>query len=89
MPAGEDADNRTSAWNDRLPMRMASEPLTSAREIDSRSDNGIRVRLLWCEGDGRLFVVVNDHGAGEAFSVEVPPGERALDVFHHPYAYRA
>jgi hypothetical protein len=26
---------------------------------------------------------------GDAFSVEVRDDERALDVFHHPYAYAA
>jgi hypothetical protein len=41
----------------------------------------------WCESDGRVFVAVNDHGTGEAFSVEVPDDERPLQVFRHPYAY--
>ena len=31
-----------------------------------------------------MFVAVNDHKTGEAFSVEVPDGERALHVFDHP-----
>jgi len=30
-----------------------------------------------------------DGRTGDAFSVEVRDGERALDVFHHPYAYAA
>jgi hypothetical protein len=59
----------------------------STRELDSRTNDGLRVRLLWCESDGRVFVAVNDHRTGEAFSVEVPDDERPLQVFRHPYAY--
>jgi hypothetical protein len=53
-----------------------------AREID-----GIQVRLLWCKDQDRVFVAVNDHKTGEAFSVDIPDGEPALQVFHHPFAY--
>ena len=66
---------------------MTPELLTSMRELHSRLHSGLHVRLLWCEGDGRVFVAVNDHRTGDAFSVEVPEGERALQVFEHPYAY--
>jgi hypothetical protein len=80
----------TPIRNTRIsPRLMTPELLTSTRELDSRTNNGIRVRLMWCESDGRLFVTVNDHKTGEAFSVEVPDIERALSVFHHPYAYAA
>jgi hypothetical protein len=34
-----------------------------------------------------VFVAVNDHRTGDAFSVEVPENQRALQVFDHPYAY--
>jgi hypothetical protein len=69
-------------WRDDMTPRL----LTSMRELHSRINGGIRVRLLWCESDGRVFVAVNDHNTGEAFSVQVRDGERALQVFHHPYA---
>ena len=59
------------------------------RELDSRENDGIQVRLLWCEGNGRVFVAVNDRKSGDAFSIEVPKGGRALQMFHHPYAYAA
>lgn len=59
----------------------------SARELDSRSSDGIYVRLLWHPDDGHVSVAVNDAKTGEAFEVMVPDGERALDVFHHPYVY--
>ena len=39
--------------------------------------------------DWRVWVAVSDSKTGEAFSVPVGDDERALDVFHHPYAYAA
>jgi hypothetical protein len=36
-----------------------------------------------------VFVAVKDMKIGEAFSVEVPRSERALQVFDHPYVYAA
>jgi len=66
---------------------MTTETLTSLRELHSRTADGILVRLLWCEVEGRVFVSVDDNKTGEAFSVEVPEGERALHVFAHPFAY--
>jgi hypothetical protein len=59
------------------------------RELDSRTTDGIEVRLLWSEHDGRVLVAVSDSKTGDAFSIEVREGDRAMDVFHHPYAYRA
>ncbi|MGO9886680.1 MAG: hypothetical protein ACLP4R_25825 [Solirubrobacteraceae bacterium] len=32
---------------------------------------------------------VTDAKTGEAFDLPVREGERALEVFHHPYAYAA
>ena len=60
-----------------------------ARELDSRTSDGIHVQLLWHSLDGHVSVAVNDTKTGEAFELEVRPGHRALDVFHHPYAYAA
>jgi hypothetical protein len=59
------------------------------RELDTRESDGIEVRMLWRAHDDRVLVAVNDARTGEAFSVAVRAGERALDVFHHPYAYAA
>lgn len=66
---------------------MTAEMLDSMRELHSRTADGILVRLLWRQNDGRLFVAVTDDKTGEAFSLEVPKGQRALQVFDHPYAY--
>jgi hypothetical protein len=59
------------------------------RELDHRSHDGIDVQLLWREDDDRAIVKVADAKTGERFSIEVPDGERALNVFHHPYAFAA
>jgi hypothetical protein len=59
------------------------------RELDSRTFDGIEVRLLWSEHDGRVLVAVNDSKTGDSFSLEVHEDERAMDVFQHPYAYAA
>jgi len=57
------------------------------RELDSRFRDGIDVRLLWDSEDGRVMVAVTDTRTGEVFEIDVPDHARALDVFHHPYAY--
>ena len=59
----------------------------SARMLASRVSDGIEVDLWW--EPGRVWVAVIDTKTGEAFSVPVGEDERALDVFNHPYAYRA
>jgi hypothetical protein len=63
--------------------------LHSMRELAVRTGDGIEVRLLWCGGDGRLAVHVFDARCGHVFVVDVRDGGRAMDVFHHPYAYAA
>ena len=68
---------------------MNAEPLVSMQELDSRVDDGIHVRLLWSRHDDRTTVSVLDTKTGDSFHIGVRPDERALDVFHHPYAYAA
>ncbi len=68
---------------------MSRQIPTSLHELDSRMNDGIHVRLLWCESENRVVVAVNDTRNDEAFCVEVRNGERALEVFRHPYAYAA
>jgi hypothetical protein len=58
-------------------------------ELDHRASDGIHVWLPWSEGDGRVLVAVADEQFDERFTIEVPEGVRALEVFHHPYAYAA
>jgi hypothetical protein len=61
-------------------------PATTA-ELDHRVSDGIHVRLLWSPEDDRVLVAVSDARTGDEFTVEVADRSRALDVFHHPYAY--
>lgn len=58
------------------------------RELAHRVGDGFEATLLWSEHDGRLTVVVNDWRADERFEVEAR-ADNALDVFHHPFAYRS
>jgi hypothetical protein len=58
------------------------------RELAHRVGDGFEATLLWGEDDGTLTVVVNDWRTDERFEVEAR-ADNALDVFNHPFAYRA
>ena len=62
--------------------------MTSAatRELAHRSGDGIEVSLRWTRRTDIVTVVVGDLRTGESFAFAVPP-DRALDAFHHPFAY--
>jgi hypothetical protein len=66
---------------------MTTHTTAELRELDQRVSDGIDVRLLWRPSDDRALVSVSDAKTGEAFTIEVGAGQRALDVFHHPFAY--
>ena len=68
-------------------MTATATPLT--RELDRRYSDGIEVRLLWRPHDDTVLVAVSDARTDEAFAIEVRDGEKAHEVFHHPYAYAA
>ena len=56
---------------------MTTDITHLTRELDSRTTDGIEVRLLWNERDGRVYLVaVNDAKTGDAFSIEVRDGEQ-------------
>jgi hypothetical protein len=61
---------------------------TSARELAARERDGISVRLLWHPHENAVTVSVEDARLGDCFELAVAP-ERALDAFHHPFAYAA
>jgi hypothetical protein len=57
-------------------------------ELDRREGDGISVSLLWRESGNVVSVAVWDERTDDKFELVVEP-DRALDVFHHPYAYAA
>jgi hypothetical protein len=59
------------------------------RELHSRTSSGIQVSLWWSPTNDRTWVVVHDAGTETRFVLPVHAGERARDVFDHPYAYAA
>ena len=62
---------------------------TTVHELAYRANDGIYVTMSWDSVTDRVTVVVADSKNDDAFDIVVGPGERALDVFHHPFAYRA
>lgn len=58
-------------------------------ELDTRTTDGIEVRLLWHKAENRVTVTAHDLRSGEILEVAVRDHENAMDVFHHPYAYAA
>jgi hypothetical protein len=55
-------------------------------ELAQRRNHHFDVVLFCDPNRDELFVVVEDIGAGDRFSIIAPRGH-ALDVFHHPFAY--
>jgi hypothetical protein len=63
--------------------------LDPAEELDERAQDGLVVTLLWHRASDSLCVFVIDYTIGDSFELTVEPGDDALEVFHHPYAYAA
>jgi hypothetical protein len=63
----------------------------SWRELDRRSGEGLEVTLLWRpsngQNNGSILVCVYDSRSGAYFEI-TPEPNLALDVYHHPFAYR-
>jgi hypothetical protein len=66
-------------------MALSDTPI----ELESRSIDGIEVCLLWHPSEDRVTVTAHDTRTDETLEIAVRKDERALDVFHHPYAYAA
>jgi hypothetical protein len=58
------------------------------RELAYRAADGLEVALLWPVGERRVLVHVTDQRLDQSFELSVE-GDKALDAFHHPYAYAA
>jgi hypothetical protein len=61
---------------------------TQSHELASRESDGIVVSLYWTKVGDTLTLAVEDKRSCESFELDVPK-DRALDAFHHPYAYLA
>jgi hypothetical protein len=61
--------------------------MTELRELAHRRNDGLDVRLLWDPSSDTVRVSLQDARSGAGFDVPVRDGQRALDVFHHPFAY--
>ena len=62
---------------------------TPRTELASRESNGIMVRLFWSRSTNLVTVAVADAANDEYFELVLAENERALDVFHHPFAHAA
>jgi hypothetical protein len=62
---------------------------TRRTELASRESNGVTVRLLWSRSTNLVTVAVDDAVTDESFELVLDERDRALDVFHHPYAHAA
>ena len=67
-----------------MTLRANQDP---ARELAHRKGDGLEVTLFWQPATDRLTVRVCDHRRGARMEIPAQP-ERALDVYHHPFAYR-
>jgi hypothetical protein len=59
----------------------------SRTELASRETNGITVRLLWSRSTNLVTIAVDDAANDDYFELVLDDDERALDVFHHPFAH--
>jgi hypothetical protein len=66
----------------------ATFDLSTARELDARSSDGVDVRLWWHPCTDRVAVGVADERNGDHFVLGIEPVD-ALDAFRHPFAYAA
>jgi hypothetical protein len=62
---------------------------SSRTELALRETNGITVRLLWSRSTNLVTVAVDDAANDDYFELVLADDERALDVFHHPFAHAA
>jgi hypothetical protein len=68
---------------------MSKQPTIEWTELAHRVTDGVDITLVWVHGNGvdEAVVSVYDTREGTYFELTVEP-HRALDVFHHPFAYR-
>jgi hypothetical protein len=67
---------------------MTTSAPTLPRELDSRSGDGLEIRLLWDPADDALTVTVADVRTEESFVIPVAAAD-AREAFNHPFAFAA
>ena len=65
---------------------MSTTSGATIRELDRRINDGFDVRLLWNPRTNLVFVAIEDQRDDSAFEFQVDAA-RALEAFHHPFAY--
>lgn len=65
---------------------VAEQAPRTARELASRSGDGLVVVLTWDPATDEVTVSVDDLRSGGRIDIPVP-GDQALDAFNHPFAY--
>ena len=65
---------------------MSTTSGATIRELDRRINDGFDVRLLWNPQTNHVFVAIEDQCDDSAFEFQVDAA-RALEAFHHPFAY--
>ena len=71
-----------------LTIDAAPATIGDWRELASRENNGLEIRLLWSKSAERVKVAVLDQRLGESFDLDIA-GADALSAFYHPFAYAA
>ena len=68
---------------------MTEQPTIKWTELAHRMSDGVDVTLVWVHGIGvnEAVVSVYDTREGSYLELTVEP-QRALDAYHHPFAYR-
>ena len=67
---------------------IATVTSIARRELDRRVNGGLEITLYWNAYDNTTSIEVDHRATGETISFPVPT-DRALDAFHHPFAYLA
>jgi hypothetical protein len=60
--------------------------LTTLRELDARTNDGLDIRLLWRPHDDVVLLQVDDAQLRLRLVVPVPPDD-AMFAFRHPFAF--
>ena len=67
-------------------MSATATPIYVPRELNERTGDGMTVKLFWDPSADQCYVsVVSEF---ETFIVMVHEGQKPMDVFNHPFAYR-